>query len=66
MSSLDWKPKAQQTRVIYSGDPSGVDSVKLNPGKVFAVIGPFENFTDKADLRDALELLVRGHNLKET
>lgn len=59
------KFKERLTRVIYSDDPGGVDSVRRNPGKVFAVIGPFDSHTDKQELMDALELLVRGHNLEE-
>jgi hypothetical protein len=42
-----------------------VDSVEKNPGKVFAVIGPFDNHTDRPALMDALDLLVRGFNLEE-
>lgn len=66
MAALKWKPKDRQTRVIYSDDPGGVDSVTKNPGKIFAVIGPFDDHTDKQDLMNALELVVRGHNLEET
>ena len=51
-----------RVRVIYTGDPGRVDSVSKNPGKVFAVIGPFDDFTDRKELRDALEMIVRGHN----
>lgn len=60
--ALTYIPKARQVRVIYSDDPSGVDSVTKNPGKVFAVIGPFDNHTDKGDLQDMLETLLRGYN----
>jgi hypothetical protein len=35
-------------------------------GKVFAVIGPFDTFTDKQELMNALEHLVRGWNVEET
>ena len=63
--ALHWKPKARQTRVIYSDDPGRVDSVTKNPGKVFAIIGPFDTHTDKQSLMDALELVVRGHNLED-
>lgn len=49
-------------RIIYGGEPGRVESVKQNPGKVFAVIGPFDSFSDKRELTDALEMLVRGYN----
>lgn len=49
-------------RVIYSDDPGGVDSVRKNPGRLFAVIGPFDEHADQASLREALEMVVRGHN----
>lgn len=49
-------------RVIYSDDPGGVDSVKKNPGKVFAVVGPFDGHADRESLRNAIEMVVRGHN----
>jgi hypothetical protein len=32
------------------------------PGKVFAVIGPFENHHDRSDLREALRKAVMEHN----
>ena len=64
MKALRFK-RTDLTRVIYSDSPGGVDSVTKNPGKVFAVIGPFDSHTDKQDLMNALELVVRGHNLEE-
>lgn len=66
MPALKFKPKERQTRIIYSDDPCGVDSVRKNPGKVFAVIGPFDDHADKSDLMAALEITVRGYNLEET
>ena len=66
MTALRWKPKERQVRIIYSDGPGRVDSVEKNPGKVFAVIGPFDNHTDRPELMDALDLLVRGYNLEET
>lgn len=63
-SALKFKPKDRCVRVIYSDDPGGVDSVKQNHGKVFAVIGPFDSHTDKQDLMDMLETVVRGYNLE--
>lgn len=49
-------------RIIYSDDPGRVDSVRKNPGKVFAVVGPFEGHMDKADLQLALEDILRRYN----
>lgn len=54
-----------RVRVIYSEAPGRCDAVEKNPGKVFAVIGPFDDFTDRAALRDALEMIVRGHNYEQ-
>jgi hypothetical protein len=62
--ALKFKPADQCVRIIYSDDPGGVDSVKSNPGKVFAVIGPFEGHTDKQDLMDAIETFLLGYNLE--
>ena len=36
------------------------------PGKVFAVIGPFDNHHDMPDLREALRTTVMEHNKKRT
>ena len=63
MSALRFKPKGRQTRLIFTDGPGRV--MPEHTGKVFAVIGPFDDFTDKADLRDALECLIRGHNVEE-
>jgi hypothetical protein len=60
--ALTFKPKNRQVRIIYSDDPGGVDSVTKNSGKVFAVIGPFDDHTDKGDLQDMLETVLRGWN----
>lgn len=67
-NALKWKPKDKQVRIIF-GDGwslSRVDSVESNPDKVFAVIGPFDGHMDKQDLQDALQMLLRGFNLKES
>lgn len=61
--ALKWKARARQTRLIFSDDPGGVDVVSKNPGKVFAVIGPFDDHADKGDLQDMLETILRGYNL---
>lgn len=41
------------------------DVVQSNPGKIFAVIGPFDNHTDKTKLQEALLLVCRGFNVTE-
>lgn len=66
--ALKFRPKADQVRLIFGDGEhlSGVDSVKGNPGKVFAVIGPFDGHTDKADLQDMLETVCRGFNTVST
>ena len=63
---LKWKPPAQRVRIIYGDGEhlSGMDHVKNNQGKVFAVIGPFDTHTDKPLLQDAMELTLRGYNLE--
>lgn len=64
MKNFKFKKPEKCFRIIYSDDPGGVDSVKKNPGKVFAVIGPFENHTANQDLMDALQIFLRGYNLE--
>lgn len=49
-------------RIIYSDDPGGVDSVRKNPNKVFAVVGPFDCHMDKQDLQDAIEDVITRYN----
>jgi hypothetical protein len=34
-------------------------------GKVFAVLGPFENFSDKEKLQQKIEAAVRDYNSKQ-
>jgi len=63
MAALIFKRKDRQTRLIFTDGPGR--AMPEHAGKVFALIGPFENFTDKPELRNALELLVRGSNLEE-
>ena len=65
-TALQFKPAEKRVRMILSDDPGGVDVVAKNPGKVFAVIGPFDEHTDKADLQDMLETICRGWNLSTT
>lgn len=63
-SALKWKAPVRKTRLIFSDDPGRVDVITKNPGKVFAVIGPFDDHTDKGDLQDMLETILRGYNLE--
>lgn len=62
--ALKFKPKAKQTRVVFTNGPGS--AMPEHKGKVFALIGPFDTFTDKPDLQDALVCLVRGYNLEPT
>lgn len=62
MRGLRFKPKDRRTRMIMTDGPGRV--MPEHAGKVFAVIGPFDSHADKADLVDALEMVVRGHNLE--
>jgi hypothetical protein len=59
---MEWKPEAEQIRCVYTDDPMG--AMPEHKGKVFAVVGPFETFTDKPALREALKMLLRGWNLQ--
>lgn len=58
---LKFKPKDQQIRMVYTDGPEG--AMPEHRGKVFAVIGPFENFSDKPDLQDKLKKLLRSYNV---
>ncbi len=64
--ALKFKPQDKLVRLIYGDGEalSGMDHVKQNPGKVFAVIGPFDGHMNKADLQDMLETICRGFNLE--
>ena len=64
--ALKFKPKDRQVRMIFGEGEhlSGMDHVKENPGKVFAVIGPFDKHTDKQDLQDVLKTVCRGYNVE--
>lgn len=49
------------------GDGEYINTMSMvtdNPGKVFAVIGPFDTHMDKLQLQDALLLICRGYNVK--
>jgi hypothetical protein len=60
--ALRFKPKNRQTRLVFTSGPEA--AMPEHHGKVFALIGPFDSFTDKTDLQDMLECLIRGHNLE--
>jgi len=49
-------------RLVFSNNPK--QFMAQYPGKIFAVIGPFENHHDRADLREALRKAMMDHNKK--
>ena len=59
---LQFKPKDQQARIVYSSAPQA--AYPEHEGKTFAVIGPFESFDDKQELQRALLMLMRGWNIQ--
>lgn len=61
--ALKFKPRAKRVRMIVTDGPQGIMSEY--PGKVFAVIGPFDSHTDKPELQDMLTTVCRGFNLEE-
>lgn len=65
--TLKWKPKQERVRLIWTSEAAGPFKVEYEDNvKVFGVIGPFEDFTDKQDLQNALETFLRGYNLKRS
>jgi hypothetical protein len=64
VAALKWKPKKRQTRIIYTDDPGGV--MPEHKGKIFCVIGPFDDHCDKGTLQNMLTTILRGYNLEET
>jgi len=56
--------RKDSVRMIFTDGPANNDLVRDNPGKVFCVIGPFENHGDKLELEKALQLVCRGFNLE--
>ena len=59
---LDFKPKDEQARIVYSSSPQS--AFPEHQDKIFAVIGPFRDFADKQELQRALLMLMRGWNIK--
>jgi len=51
-------------RIFFNQKPK--EFTAQHPGKVFAVIGPFENHYDRSDLREALRKVVVEHNRKRS
>lgn len=64
--TLRYKPKDRQVRLIFGDGEylSRLDHVREAPGKVFAVIGPFDAHMDKQELQHALEMVCRGYNVE--
>lgn len=62
-AALRFKSKNRQTRIVFTDGPGA--ALPEYAGKIFALIGPFEDFTDKTDLQEALVMLLRGYNLEE-
>lgn len=51
-------------RLTYTSDPSNCGVVKDNVGSIFAVIGPFKDFSADSELMDALERILKDWNKK--
>ena len=62
--ALKFRPENEQVRMVMSDDPNSSPVVSENHGKVFAVIGPFDGFSDKTELQHTIETLRRGWNAK--
>ncbi len=61
---LKWKPKNERVRLVWTSEAPGPFKAKFEDNaKVFGIIGPLDNFTDKQDLQNALEVFLRGYNL---
>ena len=60
--ALTFKFESEQVRCVYTDAPEF--AMPEHKGKVFAVIGPFDSFTDKTKLQDALRTLLRGWNIQ--
>jgi hypothetical protein len=61
-AKVAWQERSKMVRLVFGHDPK--QFMNAYPGKVFAVIGPFENHHDKADLREALRKALMEHNKK--
>ena len=64
--ALKFKSKKDRVRLIFTdGVERTIESNNDLNGKVVAIIGPFDNFTDKQNLQNMLITLCRGYNLME-
>jgi len=53
---------SEMVRIFFHDNPKRF--MTEYPGKVFAVIGPFDNRHDRPDLQEALRITVMEHNKK--
>ena len=61
---LKWKPKKERVRLIWTSETLGAFKSEFKDNdKVFGVIGPLDDFTDKQDLQEALATFLRGYNI---
>lgn len=64
MAKNEITQRPDAVRMVFADSPERTDLFRENKGKVFCMIGPFEDHMDKPDLEKALTMLVRGFNLK--
>ena len=60
--TLKFKPKKRQVRLVYTDAPGR--ALPEHKGKVFAVIGPFDDHMDKPELQNLLQTILRGYNVE--
>ena len=60
--TLKHKPTDQQVRIVFTDAPER--AMPEHRGRVFALIGPFENHQDKADVQKMILALLRGWNIE--
>lgn len=60
---MKFRPKEDQARLVMTSEDQACMGSAAGKGKVFCVIGPFDDFTDKQDLQDRLISLLRGYNV---
>lgn len=60
--ALKFKPKNRQVRMVYTDAPEV--AMPEHRGKVFAIIGPFDDHMDKPELQKTLQMLLRGYNIE--
>ncbi len=60
MGKPKFKPEAERVRMIITDGPG--NCFPKYEGKVFVVIGPFESFTDKVEVQEAMTELLRDWN----